>query len=265
MGSRCIWQSLLGHLCCKCYFNVVHIYHLKHFQDDLLNASAPLGVKSASGSAAGSSFAAPSDSAEPSGSGTQRLPFFKEEIQKVIVETLEIPLHFTYQDKMVDLRVAYAKFLEVEKVVAKLSALEKRGKWTYHKKPSHDDIIEVFMSRSGYHNRPKKFFPRVHLIPGMKDWLMNEEGVAPDADEVWGDKTPSYINLEELLKIHDPSGGKKKQKKAKRDQQIDSASSDEVVKGKGKGKAKPKPKPKAAKRGGSKKKAGSSKSRQDDD
>ena len=76
-----------------------------------------------------------------------------------------------------------------------------------------------------------------------------------------GGKTPSYISLEELLDIHDPEGSKKKQKKAKkakREQQIDSASSDEVVKGKGKGQAKAKPK--AAKRGSSKKKAGSSKS-----
>ena len=71
MGRRSIWQSLLGCFCCKCYFNVVHIYHLKHFQDDLLDA--PVKVKSASESAAGSSLAAPSDSAEPSGSGAHRL------------------------------------------------------------------------------------------------------------------------------------------------------------------------------------------------
>ena len=210
-------------------------------------------------------MAAPSDSAEPSGSGTQRPPFFKGEIQKVIVETLDIPHHLTYRDKGTDLRVAYAKFLEIDKVVAKLSTFEKEATWPYHKKPNHDEIIEVFMSRSGYHNRPKVFFPRVHHIPGMKDWLMNEKD-APDTAAVWGGKTPAYTSLDELLDIHDPEGSKKKQKKGKkgkREQQIDSASSDEVVKGKGKGKAKAKPK--AAKRGSSKKKAGSSKSRQDDD
>ena len=103
------------------------------------------------------------------------------------METLEIPLHLTYRDKNVDLHVAYAKFLEVDKVVAKLSALEKLGKWTYYKKPSHDDIIEVFMSRSGYHNHPKRFFPRVDHIPGMKDWLMNEKD-APTTAAVWGTK-----------------------------------------------------------------------------
>jgi hypothetical protein len=45
---------------------------------------------------------------------------------------------------------------------------------------------------------------------------------------------------------------------------MDSASSEEVVKGKGKAKPKPKPKPKAIKRGSNKKKADSSKSLQDD-
>jgi hypothetical protein len=265
MGSRYIWQFVLGHFCCKCNFNGVHIYHLKHFQDDLLDG--PLKVKSASGSAAGSSLAVPSDSAGPSGSGTQRLPYFKDEIQKVIVETLDIPLHLTYRDKVSDLRVAYAKFLEIEKVVAKLSGMEKGGTWPYHRKPSHDDIIEVFMSRSGYRNRPKRFFPKVDLIPGMKQWLMNEGDAAPDA-EVWGEKRPSYTSLEELLEVFDPSSGSKKKgkkaKRGKREEQIDSASSDEVVKGKGKGKAQPKPKVKAAKRGSSKKNGGSSKSRQDD-
>ena len=73
---------------------MVHIYHLKHFQDDLLDA--PVRVKSASGSAAGSSLAVPSDSAEPSGSGTLTPPYFKGEIQKILVETLHIPLHLTH-------------------------------------------------------------------------------------------------------------------------------------------------------------------------
>ena len=46
--------------------------------------------------------------------------------------------------------------LGIDKVVAKLSTFEKNATWPYYKKPNHDDIIEVFMSRSGYHNHSKR-------------------------------------------------------------------------------------------------------------
>jgi hypothetical protein len=47
-------------------------------------------------------------------------------------------------------------------------------------------------------------------------WIMNEGDAPPDA-KVWGDKRPSYTNLEDLLDVFDPfSGSKKKGKKAKR-------------------------------------------------
>ena len=180
------------------------------------------------------------------------------------MKTLAIPPHLTHRDKVSDLCVAYAKFLAIEKAVGKLSEMEKAGTWTYDKKPTHEDIVQVFMSRSGYHNHLKRFFPKVDLIPGMREWLMNEEDAPADA-EVWGDKRPSYTSLKDLLDLYDTSERKKKGKKAKRgkgEQQIDSASSDEVVEGKGKGKAKAKPK---TTKKGSSKKASSSKSRQDDD
>jgi hypothetical protein len=115
------------------------------------------------------------------------------------------------------------------------------------------------MSRSGYFNRPKQHFPRVHHAPEMKKWLENEDKDLSDED-VWGDKKPSYKVLEDILDLHDPAGSRKKKEKVtkgKKKQRIESPphSEEEVVKEKGKGKGKAK---KAGE--GSKKKAGSSKS-----
>jgi hypothetical protein len=133
--------------------------------------------------------------------------------------------------------------------------------WT-HTKPTLQDIVKVYMSRSGYFNRPKQFFPRVHHVPEIKKWLENKVD-GPSEEEAWGDKKPTYNNLEEILDLHDPSGAKRKVKGSKgKKRKIESPphSEEEDVKDKRKGKAKAK---KAGE--GSKKKAGSSKSRRDDD
>jgi len=41
--------------------------------------------------------------------------------------------------------------------------------WTA-KKPTLEDVVEVFMSRSGYFNCPHQMFPKVDTIPDMKEW-----------------------------------------------------------------------------------------------
>jgi len=55
--------------------------------------------------------------------------------------------------------------------------MELAATWT-HKKPILEDIVQIFMSKSGYFNRPQKPFPKVSVIPGMKEWLENEEDAA---------------------------------------------------------------------------------------
>jgi hypothetical protein len=64
--------------------------------------------KFVSGSAAGSSLAAPSDFAEPleSGSGTNQLSHIKGEVQHLIMEAFDIPVHLTHREKVSDLCVA---------------------------------------------------------------------------------------------------------------------------------------------------------------
>jgi len=186
-------------------------------------------------------------------------------LQQALIETFSIPAHLRQHEKVTDIRVTYAKFLDIQRVILGVGEMERSATWT-HKKPTVQEIVEIYMSRSGYFNRSHKFFPRVSVtpgvsvIPGMLEWLEGKDG-APTQEAVWGDKKPSFVLLSELLDLHE---GKKKKKvtkgKGKKQVELSSHSEEEVVKGKGKGKAKAK----KAKRG-SKKTSGPSKSRQDDD
>jgi hypothetical protein len=213
---------------------------------------------SRSGSAA-SSFAAQSDTAEGVASGSKSITL--DPLQQALIETFSIPPNLRLHEKSADIRVTYAKFLDIQRVILGVGEMERSGTWT-HKKPTVQDIVEIYMSRSGYFNRPHKFFPKlsvtpgVSVIPGMLEWLEGKED-APTQKAVRGNKKPSFAVLADMLE-----GKKKKVTKGKGKKQVElsSHSEEEVVKGKGKGKAKAK---KA--RGGSKKTSGPSKSRQDDD
>ena len=107
------------------------------------------------------------------------------------------------------------------------------------------------MSKSGYFHCPSQLFPKVVEGSEMEKWLEGGED-APEDSNVWGDKKPSFQNLKEIL-----DGKKKKVTNHKRKQK-----NEEVVVER-KGKEKEKAKAKAGE--GSKKKAGPSNSRQNDD
>ena len=242
------------------FLHIFHIYNLTNFQDDIVDenmnpksAASSIYIKSSGSGSAASSFAAPSDTADAVTSGSKSAVTLKP-LQQIIVEIFEISADLMLREKVADLRVAYAKFLDIKRVIAGVTAMEVARTWT-HKKPTVTDIAEIYMSRSGYFNRPGKFFPRVHLLPGMEKWLENKDG-APTKEEVWGDKEPSYANLSDMLDLHESPDKKKKETKHKKKQKVDppSHSEEEVVKGKGKARAK-----KAV--GGGKKKAGPSNSR----
>ena len=203
-----------------------------------------MNPKSASGSAA-SSFVAPSDTAETGSMSANQLG----PMQKILIDTFNISAHLLERKKTTDLRLTYAKYLAIQKMIEDVGAMERAGTWT-HQKPTVGDIAEVFMSKSGYFHRPHQLFPKVVDGSEMQKWLKGGEE-APAESDVWGDKKPSFKNLIEIL-----DGKKKKVTSHKRKQKDEAV----VVKGKGKEKAKPK---KAGE--GSKKKAGSKRSHQNDD
>ena len=238
------------------FFILFHIYNLNHFQDDLVDEN--MNLKSASGSAAGSiyikssasgsaasSFVAPSDTAETDYKSSKDWG----PMQQILVDTFKTSPHLLQRKKQTDLRLAYSKYLAIRKMIEDVNAMERAAAWT-HAKPTVEDIARVFMSRSGYFNRPRQLFPRVKHVPEMLKWLEGGED-APEESDVWGDKKPSFKHLKEILDFHAPETGK----------------------GKGKGKAKAqagggskkKAGPTNKKAGPSNKKAGPSNSRQNDD
>jgi hypothetical protein len=209
------------------------------------SAAGSIDIKSSASGSAASSFVAQPDMAETgSNSAIQIGP-----MQKILIDTFKISAHLLQRKKTTDLRLTYAKYLAIQKMIEDVGVMERAATWT-HEKPTVEDIAKVFMSPSGYFHRPSKLFPKVADGSEMQKWLEGEKD-APAESDVWGDKNPSFKNLEEIL-----DGKKKKVTSHKRKQKNEVV----VVQGKGKEKAKAK---KAGE--GSKKKAGSKKSHQNDD
>jgi hypothetical protein len=176
-------------------------------------------------------------------------------MQQMLIDIFETPAHLILHEKVSSLHLTYAKYLAIQKMIDDVQIMERAGTWTYPTKPTVQDIAEVFMSRSGYFNRPRLLFPKVELeLPDMMKWLEGGED-APAQSVVWGDKEPSFKNLKEILESQ--TSGKKK--KVTRERKKQPSKSEVVVKGKGKEKDK-------AKKAGesSKGKAGSKKSHHDD-
>jgi hypothetical protein len=129
-------------------------------------------------------------------------PWRPERIEFIIASTFNVPIPLTDR-KSLDLRVSYAKYLAVEDIMKRLSQMITAGTWTRNK-PTNNDIIEVFVSRSVYYKVHNIIFPRLHLFPAMQRWLENGDD-APKNAEVWGDIHKfTFANLKIILDAHDP-------------------------------------------------------------
>jgi hypothetical protein len=228
------------------FFDIVHICNSNNFQDDLVDEFMNPKPASGSGPAASSSAETGSKS---------EIRFKPKPMQKMLIEIFNPSAHLILHERVTTLRLTYAKYLAIQKMIQDVSNKERAGTWN-HPKPTVQDIAEVFMSRSGYFNRPRLLFPKVELaLPEMKKWLEGKKD-APEQNVVWGDKEPSFKNLKEILDSH-TSGKKKKVTRAKQQ-----PSKSEVVV---KEKAKKKDRAKKAGESSKGKKAGPKKSRQNAD
>jgi len=237
------------------FFDIVHIYNLNNFQDDLVDEHMNLKPGSGSGPAASSSAGSKSERPAASSSAGSKSEIQFKPMQQMLIDIFKTPAHLILHEKVSPLCLTYAKYLAIQKMIDDVQTMERAGTWNYPTKPTVQDITEVFMSRSGYFNRPRLLFPKVELeLPEMMKWLEGGED-APAQNVVWGDKEPSFKNLKEILESQ--TSGKKK--KVTRERKKRPSKSEVVVKGKGKEKGK-------AKKAGesSKGKAGSKKSHHDD-
>ena len=65
--------------------------------------------------------------------------------------------------------MAYAKYLGVLDALDKLSLLSGSGTWKHNN--THDDVIEVFVSKYVYFRNHAKVFPLLVHYPAMQEWF----------------------------------------------------------------------------------------------
>jgi hypothetical protein len=139
-------------------------------------------------------------------------------IQDLIVIALGIPDHLIDRKKGGDMRVAYAKYLAVLDALDNLSLMSGSGTWKHPN--THDDVIEVFVSKSVYFRNHAKVFPLLVHYPAMKEWFEKTadtvEADRATADAVvWGSEKHSFDSLRKILTAHQNAStvkGKEKRK-----------------------------------------------------
>src|SRR5882672_8449030 len=121
-------------------------------------------------------------------------------IRDLIANALGIPEHLIDRKKGGDIRVAYAKYLALVDALDNLSTMSASGTWKHNN--THDDVIEVFMSKSAYFKSHSKTFPLLDHYPAMREWLENKAD-APADSEVWGnEKKHTFEALKKILNYH---------------------------------------------------------------
>jgi hypothetical protein len=145
-------------------------------------------------------------------------------IQQLIVTTLTIAPHLydrTPQAK-VNIRLAYSKYLAVLDTFTSIARLILSGDWTQKKKPTNDDMIDIFISKSAWFQNHSKIFPLVKRSPAIEKWLLGAVD-APTDFEVWGHEKQTFdILMSTLSALPDPGSlvntkkGKGKEKETER-------------------------------------------------
>jgi hypothetical protein len=133
--------------------------------------------------------------------------------QTQIAAVLEIPASIVARPPVVDLRLAYAKYLAYLGARTAISSMSAAGTWTL-KSPSADELVEVFVSKSVWH-RNYKLFARVKEFPLLIQWMEGKSG--PTDMDIFGYQRPTYSfsDLRKFLAkadedVQSPSKGKRK-------------------------------------------------------
>jgi hypothetical protein len=105
---------------------------------------------------------------------------------------LNIPAHL--QDRTVNgIRPAYVKYLAYLDAKNALDKAMAEGKWLLPKAPTHEEIVDVFISKSAFFKNYKPYFPYVQNYPTLHRWLKNDEDDVPSDKEAWGVTKDVYM------------------------------------------------------------------------
>lgn len=142
--------------------------------------------------------------------------------QKEIIALFNIPESLLDLSRRGDVQYAYIKWQAYLDTTQKINQAIKDGTWNPKPKVKTEDIVRVFFYKTTFYKYPFQAFPLCEKYPRLLSWVKNEKD-APDAEEFFGKKNPSFEVLLALLEGY--------------------ANEEKQEKGKGKGKAKEVEKP----------------------
>ncbi|KAF8987412.1 hypothetical protein BDQ17DRAFT_1435649 [Cyathus striatus] len=103
---------------------------------------------------------------KPSGSTAISYPFELDSVQYKIASAFNVSKGLCERNVKKDIRISYQKYLAIHNIFAKFPGMIANNIWK-EKRPSNDDIIEVFMSKSTYYFYYSNPFSMVPQIPGL--------------------------------------------------------------------------------------------------
>jgi hypothetical protein len=114
---------------------------------------------------------------------------------------LHIPVSLTSRPKgSVNLQLAYSKYKALLQAQSDMYRMLSDGTWTL-RKPSSDELIEIFVSKSVWHAKYSKLFPKVRGFPEVQKWLEHGHD-SPSNLDVFGVEKQSY-SFKDLHKLLD--------------------------------------------------------------
>ena len=121
-------------------------------------------------------------------------------IQQLIVTTLAISPHLYDRSPQakVNIRLAYARYLKVCDTFTDMDKMIASGTWPEKKKPTNDDMIEIFMAKSTWFKSHSKIFPLVNRSLAIEKWLLIADD-SPTDFEVWGYQKQTFDVLLGIL------------------------------------------------------------------
>jgi hypothetical protein len=152
-----------------------------------------------------------------------------------LASILKVSPHLMNQEGKVPLNLAYERYKACNKAMQDYNKMKGAGAWpTSCPQPTATDIIEIFISKSMWHQYYVGLFSNISKYPDMVEWLEDGED-SPSSVDVWGFQKTSYSFAdlkkwlvgqksslgadveEEMDKKEKGKGGKKdKRKKAKK-------------------------------------------------
>ena len=106
---------------------------------------------------------------------------------------LKVPSHLMNQEGKVPLTLAYERYKACNKATQDFSKMKAAGTWpTTCSLPTATDLIEIFISKSMWHQYYVALFSNISRYPDMVEWLGEDGEDRPSSVDVWGFQKNSY-------------------------------------------------------------------------